>query len=106
MQTGLHRCQHAISIVYCPVRCDGVVVYIVVQCFLWHTDGAKPLCCQQAVEEQQAAHVATGVPMTDLERQFFANSQPDDSSDSSSESDQESMNAASEDDEDDGLDHF
>ena len=55
---------------------------------------------------QPAAHIATGVPMTDLERQFFANSQPDESSDSSSDSDQESMNAASEDDEDDGLDHF
>lgn len=63
-------------------------------------------CIGQEADVQPAAHVATGVPMTDLERQFFANSQPDDSSDSSSDSDQESMNAASEDDEDDGLDHF
>ena len=62
--------------------------------------------CLQEADVQPAAHVAPGVPMTDLERQFFANSQPDDSSESSSDSDQESMNAASEDDEDDGLDHF
>lgn len=59
----------------------------------------------QETERQQDAHVAAGIPMTDLERQFFANSQPQDSSDSSSDSDQESVNAAS-DDEDDGLDHF
>ena len=61
--------------------------------------------CQQGADRQQDAHVAAGIPMTDLERQFFANSQPEESSDSSSDSDQESMNAVS-DDEDDGLDHF
>lgn len=57
---------------------------------------------------QQEAPVITGAPMSDLERQFFANSQSpsSESSDSSSDSEQESLNAASEDDEDDGLDHF
>ena len=56
---------------------------------------------------QQQSPVANGVPMTDLERQFFANSQPasSESSDSSSESDQDSLNAGSDDD-NDGLDHF
>ena len=49
---------------------------------------------------------ANGAAMTDLERQFFANSQTPSSSESSSDSDQESLNHASEDDEDQGLDHF
>lgn len=74
---------------------------------MWGMSACNDAClvhCQQEAERQQDA--AAGVPMTDLERQFFANSQPEDSSDSSSDSDQESMNAASEDDEDDGLDHF
>ena len=68
---------------------------------------AKLVCLQEA-DEQPPAMVADAVPMTDLERQFFANSQPasSESSDSSSESDQESLNAGSEDDDDDGLDHF
>ena len=67
----------------------------------------KMFCLQEADVEPQAL-VADAVPMTDLERQFFANSQPasSESSDSSSESDQESLNAGSEDDDDDGLDHF
>ena len=56
----------------------------------------------------QQAPPANGAAMTDLERQFFANSQPpsSDSSESSSDSDQESLNHASEDDDDAGLDHF
>ncbi|KAL0044955.1 hypothetical protein WJX82_003097 [Trebouxia sp. C0006] len=59
-------------------------------------------------DAQPQAPVPNGMPMTDLERQFFANSQSpsSESSDSSSDSDQESLNAASEDDDDDGLDHF
>lgn len=59
-------------------------------------------------DAQPQAPVPNGTPMTDLERQFFANSQSpsSESSDSSSDSDQESLNAASEDDDDDGLDHF
>ena len=63
---------------------------------------------QAFVQEAQVqqAPPANGAAMTDLERQFFANSQPPSSSESSSDSDQESLNHASEDDDDDGLDHF
>lgn len=71
---------------------------------------ASPHCCLclQKPDAQPQAPVPNGMPMTDLERQFFANSQSpsSESSDSSSDSDQESLNAASEDDDDDGLDHF
>ena len=64
--------------------------------------------CLQEPDAQPQAPVPNGMPMTDLERQFFANSQSpsSESSDSSSDCDQESLNAASEDDDDDGLDHF
>lgn len=80
----------------------GLVAFV---CSMSACNDASFVWCQQETERQQDAHVAAGIPMTDLERQFFANSQPQDSSDSSSDSDQESVNAAS-DDEDDGLDHF
>lgn len=71
---------------------------------------SSPHCCLclQGPDAQPQAPVPNGTLMTDLERQFFANSQSpsSESSDSSSDSDQESLNAASEDDDDDGLDHF
>ncbi len=76
----------------------------------WCQPDVFPHCslCLQEPDAQPQAPVPNGMPMTDLERQFFANSQSpsSESSDSSSDSDQESLNAASEDDDDDGLDHF
>lgn len=89
------------AVILAIVHCSAVIFCCTKPC-----NSSCVLQCLQEADLQSSAHIATGVPMTDLERQFFANSQPDDSSDSSSDSDQESMNAASEDDEDDGLDHF